>query len=724
MTISSETRKTELFVGNGVTVAFPFVFKVFAENDVIVVRSVADTGVETVLDLTTDYTVALNGEQDSNPGGVVTLLVAPTAAQRLIIASDLEFLQPVDLKNQGAYYPKVLSDALDRVTILTQQLAEVVGRTMRGPISDAGATTLPPRATRKGKVLAFDEVTGDPLEGPANDDLALIVANMDDINTVASIPWQLFGVVIATDIDITFTGGAAGTYSATFVQPTLTVTNGVPFPNTDKVWTSSFSISGGSATTVSVGNLQSMSGGFTTYPSTTTSITFPDLVYSSSMTFGTAALTTVDCPVLRTAGTITLSGAALTSAAFPALVSGSVVASGASLTAVSFPAFTTGTVTLSGSALATASFPVWASGASVTVSSSSLTTASFPALATLSSGVTLSGSALTTVSVPALTSISNGLIVSGSSLTNPAFPVLSTVGSRVVLSGAALTTPSFPALTSINGLVGNFYGDLTLSGASLTSPSFPVLTSLVGASGIGSTLTLSGAALANPSFPALTSVSGGIVRTAGALSTLSFPVLTTVGATSQGGITLTGSGLSSVSFPALHTVYGGISCLATGAITTLAFPALTSITVPGGDTWMEVSTPSITTLDLPVLTHLYGAPIGFFYLAGSGITTISFPSLVSVETGLLFDPCSLTSITLPTTLNSVGGDVGVAPGVFLTQASVDNILVRLAALDGTSGTTTYDNKTVTLAYDCAAPSATGLAAKATLQARGNTVYTN
>lgn len=491
------------------------------------------------------------------------------------------------------------------------------------------------------------------------------------------------GIGISTNIEVTFSGGAAGNYSATFVQPVLTVTNGVPFPNTDKVWTSAFSISGGSATTVSVGNLQSMSGSFSTYPSTTTSITFPDLVYSSSMTFSTAALTTVNCPVLRTAGTITLSGAALTSASFPALVSGSVVASGASLTAVSLPSFTTGT-----------------------------------------SGVTLSGSALTTISVPALTSISNGLIVSGSSLTNPTFPVLSTVGSRVVLSGAALTTPSFPALTSINGLVGNFYGDLTLSGASLTSPNFPVLTSLVGASGIGSTLTLSGAALVNPSFPALTSVSGGIMRTAGALSTLSFPVLTTVGSTSPDGVTLTGSGLSSVSFPALHTVYGGINCLATGAITTLAFPALTSITVSGGDTWMEVSTPSITTLDLPVLTHLYGAPIGFFYLAGSGITTISFPSLVSVETGLLFDPCSLTSITLPTTLKSVGGDVGVAPGVFLTKSSVDNILVRLADLDGTNGTTTYDNKTVTLAYDCAAPSATGLAAKATLQARGNTVLTN
>jgi hypothetical protein len=64
-------------------------------------------------------------------------------------------------------------------------------------------------------------------------------------------------------------------------------------------------------------------------------------------------------------------------------------------------------------------------------------------------------------------------------------------------------------------------------------------------------------------------------------------------------------------------------------------------------------------------------------------------------------------------------------GMKLDQASVDGILVRLAALDGTNGTTAYSSKTILLnGGTSATPSATGIAAKATLVARGCTVTTN
>ena len=64
-------------------------------------------------------------------------------------------------------------------------------------------------------------------------------------------------------------------------------------------------------------------------------------------------------------------------------------------------------------------------------------------------------------------------------------------------------------------------------------------------------------------------------------------------------------------------------------------------------------------------------------------------------------------------------------GMKLNQASVDSILVSLAALDGTNGTTAYSSKTILLnGGTSSAPSATGLAAKATLQARSCTVTTN
>ena len=80
MTISTTTRKAGPFTGNGTTSSFPFAFKVFTAADVYVVRTSASLGPDTVLALTTDYTVALNPNQDASPGGTVTLTGGALAA--------------------------------------------------------------------------------------------------------------------------------------------------------------------------------------------------------------------------------------------------------------------------------------------------------------------------------------------------------------------------------------------------------------------------------------------------------------------------------------------------------------------------------------------------------------------------------------------------------------------------------------------------------------------
>lgn len=128
MTISSTTRKAGPFTGNGVTVSFPFTFKVFTTADVLVVQAVTATGVETTKVIATDYTVALNSDQNANPGGTVTMLVAPPVGTTLVATSQVGNLQPVDLANAGGFYPKVINDALDRSVIQVQQLAEKVSR--------------------------------------------------------------------------------------------------------------------------------------------------------------------------------------------------------------------------------------------------------------------------------------------------------------------------------------------------------------------------------------------------------------------------------------------------------------------------------------------------------------------------------------------------------------------------------------------------------------------
>lgn len=143
MTISTEIRRAGPYAGNGSTIAFAFAFKVFATSQVRVTRAVVATGVETTLALTTDYTVTLNSNQDTNPGGTVTLLVAPTAAQSVTITSNVANLQPTALANLGGFYPDVINDSLDRATIQIQQLDERLDRALVIPVSSTASTQLP-----------------------------------------------------------------------------------------------------------------------------------------------------------------------------------------------------------------------------------------------------------------------------------------------------------------------------------------------------------------------------------------------------------------------------------------------------------------------------------------------------------------------------------------------------------------------------------------------------
>ncbi len=139
MSISSTTRKAGPFSGNGVTVAFPFTYKVFQTSDVLVVRT--DTsGLETTLTLTTDYTVALNANQDANPGGSVTMVVAPPTGYLLTLGSQVTQTQPLVLTNTGGFYPTVINDALDRLTIFAQQIQEQVSRAVKVGFSSGIST--------------------------------------------------------------------------------------------------------------------------------------------------------------------------------------------------------------------------------------------------------------------------------------------------------------------------------------------------------------------------------------------------------------------------------------------------------------------------------------------------------------------------------------------------------------------------------------------------------
>lgn len=176
MTVSSTNRKAGPYYGNGVTAAFPFSFKVFAASDLLVVKTNLTTGVDTVL-AATDYSVSLTTDNTGGySGGTVTLTAGALASTyTLTITSSILYTQNTDLTNTGGFYPKVINSALDRLTILCQQLLEQVSRSLKLSISTPTGVTPTLPAPVKNNIIAWNE-NADGLQNLNPQALATIVA--------------------------------------------------------------------------------------------------------------------------------------------------------------------------------------------------------------------------------------------------------------------------------------------------------------------------------------------------------------------------------------------------------------------------------------------------------------------------------------------------------------------------------------------------------------------
>jgi hypothetical protein len=192
MTVPSSTRRAGPFSGTGALASFPFTFKVFAKTDVSAQRAVS--GVTTTLVQDTDYTVALNTDQDATPGGTV-LCTLPVGATLTLLGA-MPYDQPTDLPSGGAYRAKVVEDAFDRLTIQTQQLAESADRSLRAPVGEILAS-LPNKAARSNTLLAFngngDPTVGVPVSGTAADVLIQLADTTNLAKNARLVGWVASG---------------------------------------------------------------------------------------------------------------------------------------------------------------------------------------------------------------------------------------------------------------------------------------------------------------------------------------------------------------------------------------------------------------------------------------------------------------------------------------------------------------------------------------------------
>jgi hypothetical protein len=291
----------------------------------------------------------------------------------------------------------------------------------------------------------------------------------------------------------------------------------------------------------------------------------------------------------------------------------------------------------------------------------------------------------TNITAPVLKRIGGSVVIDGcEALEEVDMPELLAVGGDVRISyyvgfGGPFVDLSFPKLTFIGG---------TLTAANpLTSIEFPELLRVQTLSLITDAATVS--------FPKLEKVNRLIVGSAASMTTLSLPSCTDIYGESQ-------DGTAGVLVNDAYSL---------AALDLSAVKRLNSITVTG-------DTESLTTIDLSAVEKIQQQG-NFAY------DTIGADAYYAIRcaAGDGAGPTALQTITLNPELKEVLGDVALEICA-LDQTNVDGILVLLAGLDGTNGTTSFDNFNVTITGTSAAPSVAGTAAIATLTGRGCTVTTN
>lgn len=171
MTVSNDERVFR-YSGNGATTEFSYPSIFFAETDLVVrlftVASGTYVSPDPVLNGAgdNDYTIegTFNedlGEYDN--GATVVFNEAPAAGIRIVLASAVPNEQDVALEDNSKFPAQTVNGALDRLTILVQQVAQETAQSLKQPAADTTAIgELPAKEERANSIFGWD-ADGDPV---------------------------------------------------------------------------------------------------------------------------------------------------------------------------------------------------------------------------------------------------------------------------------------------------------------------------------------------------------------------------------------------------------------------------------------------------------------------------------------------------------------------------------------------------------------------------------
>lgn len=152
MTVNTKKITSGPYAGNGIADTFSYGFKVIDKTDLSVYET-DDTGVQTELVVDTDYTVNSVG---NGSGGTITRIAgALPAGYEWYIRSNYDETQLTAFTSQGAFFPDLHENAMDKLTFLIQQILDKIGRTFTLSDSYSGPLPLSLEDPDGGKVLRW-----------------------------------------------------------------------------------------------------------------------------------------------------------------------------------------------------------------------------------------------------------------------------------------------------------------------------------------------------------------------------------------------------------------------------------------------------------------------------------------------------------------------------------------------------------------------------------------
>ncbi len=162
MTVTNTFTDSELYTGNGVTTAFSTRFLYAAKSEVLVYKITIATGVETLQEITTHYTLSAAG---TGSPGTVTMLIAPTSAFYIKIVRETPRTQTTDYVEATKFPAATHEAALDKLTRLIQEMSRDIGRSPQLPLSSINYPTEFPDwgPSTAGYIVAVND-TGTALE--------------------------------------------------------------------------------------------------------------------------------------------------------------------------------------------------------------------------------------------------------------------------------------------------------------------------------------------------------------------------------------------------------------------------------------------------------------------------------------------------------------------------------------------------------------------------------